>query len=135
MGAGPNFVLDKGYLAVGSAAYEAGEVVAFDTTPQSAKRSVTANSNENIGICMESVDAAKVTTGKVFFNVRRLGLALAKTGGSFAKGAKLTNDTSGRVVAAAAKGQFFAIAEELSSGANQYVEVLVLGYVSPADTP
>lgn len=28
MGAGPNFVLDKGYLATGADAYTAGEVVA-----------------------------------------------------------------------------------------------------------
>ena len=134
MGAGPNTVLDKGYKANGTAAYAAGELVAFDTAPQSMKRATSAASAELIGVCMEDVDAAKVTTGKVFANVRRLGIARVKTGGSFAKGAKLTNDANACAVAAAAKGAFFAVAEEASTGAGQFVEALVLGYVSPADT-
>ena len=134
MGAGPNFVLDKGYLATGADAYTAGEVVAPNTAVQSTKRATSAGAADNFGVCMESVDATKVATGKVFLNVRRLGIARVKTGGAFAKGAKLINDASARAVAAAAKGSFFAIAEEESTGANQYVEALVLGYTNPADT-
>lgn len=134
MGSGPNFLLDKGYLATGTGAYAEGEVVTQATAVQSCARSTSAGAANNFGVVMENVDADRVATGKVFIHIRRLGIARVKTGGAFAKGAKLTNDTSARAVAAAAKASFFAIAEEESTGANQYVEALVLGYTQPADT-
>lgn len=134
MGAGPNPILSKGYAAEGTAAYAYGEIVVPGTGVQSVARSTSAGAATNFGVCQENVDADKVTTGNVRVNVTRLGLVRVKTGGTFSKGAKLTNDTSARAVAAAAKASFFAIAEEASTAANTYVEAFVIGYTQPADT-
>ena len=134
MGAGPNPMLTKGYLAEGSNAYAYGEILIPGTGVQATARSTSAGSASNFGVCQENVDAAKVATGKVVVNVCRMGLVRVKTGGSFSKGAKLTNDTNACAVAAAAKASFFAIAEEASTGSGQYVEAFLLGYTQPADT-
>lgn len=130
MGTGPNFVLDKGFLAGGTTAYKAGEVVVMDTAPQSCLRSTSAAAPNNIGIVVDDIDAAKLTAnpGKIYVNVRMLGIARGLSGAAFAKGARLTNDATGRLVTqATAGGPFFATALEATTGAGQYAEVLLSG--------
>lgn len=127
-----NFVLDKGYIAEGTTAYAVGEVVKYGTAPQSIVRSTSAADQLNMGIVMEAVDAAKlaagVGAGKVVLNVRRIGIARAIAGGTIAKGDRLTNDTSARVVKqVTAGGPFFAVAEEATSTVGAQVEIFICG--------
>lgn len=56
--------------------------------------------------------------------IKDIGLALA--GGAFAKGAELTVDAQGRLVAAATGNFIFAVALQKSSGAGAVVEVQII---------
>jgi hypothetical protein len=100
MGTGPNYVLDKGMLAQGATAYTFGEILVAGTVTQSvARATVVAGNNVFLGVCQESVDAVKVTTGKVFVDTRILGISRVIAGGTITVGARVTNDASARAVA------------------------------------
>lgn len=98
MGVGPNYVLSKGMLAEGSAAYASGELVVAGTAEQSVARATSANTLLPLGVCTEDVDVAKVTTGKVFLGVALYGIVRVKSGAAVAKGDRIKNDTSARGV-------------------------------------
>lgn len=131
MGAGPNSLLDKGYLATGSALYQYGQPVTYAAAAQSCAPISVANTYV-LGVCQENIDAVRVTTGKAIINIRTMGLARALSGAAFAKGDPLTVDATGRFITqVTAGGKFFAVAEELSSAAGQLVEVRLLdGYAT-----
>jgi hypothetical protein len=101
MGVGPNYVLDKGFLAQGGAvAYTFGEALIPGTLTQSCARSTSAVSGTTfwLGISQETVDSTKIGTGKAFVDVRLLGISRAIAGATVTVGARLTTDTSARVV-------------------------------------
>jgi|SRR5690606_31602169 len=132
MGVGPNYVLDKGYKVEGSSAIKLGEVAVPGTGEQSAVRATSASdTTAPLGVFQEDVDAARVTTGKVVANVRMLGITRAIAGAAITKGARLTNDTSARVVSvtrAAAGDQPVAvlgIALTAASTAGDHIDVLL----------
>jgi len=131
MGAGPNAIADKAYLATGVAAYVYGQCVTYGTPQQSCAPISVANTYV-LGVCQENIDAARVTTGKAFISIRPFGFARALSGAAFAKGDPLTVDASGRFITqVTAGGKFFAVAEELASAAAQLVEVRLLdGYAT-----
>jgi hypothetical protein len=126
MGQGPNYVLNKGYVAGGSTAFKLGEVVTLDGD-QLVNRAVTADDTPVIGICTEDVDATKVATGKVVVGVAVHGICKAIAGAAITRGAKLTNDTSARVVtqAGAAGSAVHAVALESASAAGELIDVLL----------
>jgi hypothetical protein len=132
MGVGPNYVLDKGMLAQGASAYTFGEILVMGSVTQSVARATTvAGGNIFIGVCQESVDVAKVTTGKVFVDTRILGIARVIAGGTITVGARLTNDASARAVAvtrAIAGAQpvhVFGMALTATSTVGEHVDVLL----------
>lgn len=107
MGTGPNFVLDKGFIANGTTAYAVGEAVAIDTAVQSMKRAtVVATAADVIMVCMEACDASKLTgnAGKVALRARMLGIARVKLGANATKGARMTNNVSAAFVVQATAG-------------------------------
>ena len=107
MGTGPNFVLDKGFIANGTTAYAVGEAVAIDTAVQSMKRAtVVATATDVIMVCMEACDASKLTgnAGKVALRARMLGTARVKLGANATKGARMTNNVSAAFVVQATAG-------------------------------
>jgi hypothetical protein len=130
MGVGPNYVLNKGMLAQGTSAYTFGELVIDGSVEQSVARATSAGADVS-GVVQETVDATRVTTGKVFVNVAYLGMVRVLTGAAVAKRDRLTNDTSARAVPSArtAAGsqpkQVFGIALTAATGANQYIDVLL----------
>lgn len=129
MAAGPNFVLDKGYLAQGTAAYALGQGVKYGTAEQSVTP-VTAANDILAGICQENIDATRVTTGKAVINVRKMGISLVLSGAAFAKGDPLTVNNVGKFIKqTAAGGVFFAVAEAAATAADQLVSATVVaGY-------
>jgi hypothetical protein len=82
MGVGPNYVLDKGHVATGSAAYKAATLVVSAGDGTQIANVGTAGVVCR-GVVMETCDVAKVTTGKAVLDVRMLGIArvIAGTGG------------------------------------------------------
>jgi hypothetical protein len=132
MGVGPNYVLSKGFLAEGSAAYDKGEIVVMGTAEQAVGRATTsAATNAFVGVVMDTLDVTKVTTGKAQVSIAIMGIARVKAGAAITKGAKLTNDTSARAVtvtraAAGAQPQnIIGIAQTSCSNANEHVDVLL----------
>lgn len=126
MGLGANYGLDKGLVIEGTTAVAAFTIAARGTAVQSAKNSTVAGDPQNLGVFQESCDAAKLAAnpGKVFLNVRLQGISRVITGGIFAKGDPLTNDTTGRAVKqTTAGGRCLGIAEEASGGANAFVNI------------
>jgi hypothetical protein len=131
MGAGPNYVLDKGLLATGTALYQYGQPVTFGTPAQSCAPISVANTYV-LGVCQENIDAARVTTGKAIINVRMMGIARALVGAAVAKGDPLTVDATGRFIPqVSAGGKFFAVAMEAQATVGGLVEVtLIDGYAT-----
>jgi hypothetical protein len=126
MGTGPNFILDKGLLATGVAAYQFGQPVTFTAAAQSCAPISVANTYVE-GVVQENIDATRVATGKAFINVRLQGISRALIGAAVGKGDPLTVDATGRFVTqVTAGGKFFAVAEEAGTAAGQLIEVTLL---------
>ena len=99
MGLGPNYVLDKGLLVQGSAAVVQGTLYQGGTADQSATPHTAVN-QRSIGVAQESVDAAKVATGKVFADFRILGIARVLAGAAIAtRYTRVTANALGRAIA------------------------------------
>jgi hypothetical protein len=128
MGVGPNYVLDKGLVATGSSAYAFGELVVSSGDGTKCARATSAGA-QILGVNQETVDAAKVQTGKVVTDVRLLGISRVIAGAAIAVGAKLTNDTSARAVtqagAAGSGAPSFGVALTACTAAGQHVDVLL----------
>lgn len=132
MGVGPNYVLSKGFLGEGSAAYTKGELVVMGTAEQACARATSAGStNAFLGVVVDTVDATKVTTGKAQVTVALMGIARVVCGAAVAKGDKIENDTSARGVAitrAAAGAQpqnSIGIALTATSNAGEHFDMLI----------
>lgn len=118
MAAGPNFLLDKGYLYEGTSAVTFGIAAVHGTAEQSAKIPTVANTHI-LGVFYESLDAAKAAAnpGKIVLQVRKLGIARAVAGGVFAKSDPVVINASGRFIKqTVAGGPVNGFAEDASTG-------------------
>jgi hypothetical protein len=127
MGVGPNYILDKGFVAQGSTAYAFGELVVISARATSAGSLV-------LGVCQEALDATRLTRAggtKAVIDIRLLGISRVIVGAAVAVGARLTNDASARAVtrtkaiAGAQPLETFGIALTAASAAGQQVDVLL----------
>jgi hypothetical protein len=128
MGVGPNYGLDKGFLAQGSTAYQFGEVVRPGTVEQSVIRGTVAMTAAGFaGICQEDLDATRLATGKAIIGVRVLGISRAIAGAAILKDALLVNDTSARVVTqgGAAGTPVLGIALTAAANPGDHIDVLL----------
>src|SRR6185295_19481649 len=114
--AGSNYVLDKGFpvlstynssAAAGVLAYR---VVKWSSTAIDLQTAATATSG-TLGVVQESIDAAKVATGKVVADVRLLGITkvLVTTATSLAIGVRVMAGAGGGVVLATTTNQVLGI--------------------------
>ena len=125
MGSGPNYVLDKGYVATGATAYKQGEAVVASGDGTKCARATSAAALV-LGVCQEELDTTRLATGKAVIGVRLLGITRCIAGGVVAVGGKVTNDTSARAVAGGAAGTAsFGIALTASTGAGEFIDVLL----------
>jgi len=130
MGIGPNYGLNKGFLATGSTAYAAGEVVVISATQQVA-RATTANVLTPLGICMEDLDTTRLATGKAIIGVALAGIVRVIAGGSVSVGDRVTNNTSARAVtrtrasAGAQPAATFGIALTSATNDGDHIDVLL----------
>jgi hypothetical protein len=128
MGVGPNYVLDKGFLMQGTAAVTLGMLVKDGTVDQSV---ALAGTGDVLGVLNETVDATRVATGKVFIDVRLLGISRVLCGDVVTKGDRLVSDATHRAVkatqagAAAVPVAVFGRALTTSTAAGQYIDVLL----------
>lgn len=103
-GTGSNTVLDKGFavLTTYNSSAAAG-VVAYRCVALGTAGTIDLNATStaaNIGVVQESIDRAKVATGKAVANVRVLGITqvvVANTPGSITIGSKVAASTAGGV--------------------------------------
>ena len=127
MGVGPNYVLDKGFVATGSTAYVQGELVVQSGDGTKSARATSAGAMV-VGVNMENVDAAKITTTKVVHDVRMLGIARVLAGDVITVGARVTNDVTARAVAVAASvgaKESFGVALTGATAAGLYFDCLL----------
>jgi hypothetical protein len=129
MGLGPNYVLDKGLLATGVAAYKLGELVVLSGDGTKCAKAGAAAVGF-VGVCYEDIDAAKVTTGKAVIEVRVLGIARVLAGAAVAVNNRVTTDATSRAInqagAAGSGAPFFGIALTAATAAGQYIDVLLV---------
>jgi hypothetical protein len=89
-----------------------------------------------LGVFIETVDTAKVATGKVVAGVQLMGEARVIAGAAVSRGDHLTTDASGRAVtktkaiAGAQPGNSFGVAMTPASSAGDIIEVIL----TPFDT-
>jgi hypothetical protein len=110
-GAGANFVLDKGFLAISTynssaaAGVVAYKLVKFGATAGTVDLNVASNTR-SIGVVQESVDAVKVATGKAIVDVRMMGITTVTctTAASVVLGSVVMSSTTGGVLLAATTG-------------------------------
>jgi hypothetical protein len=103
--AGANYVLDKGYvvLATYNSSAAAGALAYRCVTAAAATNKIDLQAtatNRVTGILQESVDAAKIATGKVVADVRLLGISkvrVAATPGTIVIGSIVAASTAGGV--------------------------------------
>lgn len=109
-GAGANFVLDKGFLALSTYNSSAVAGVVWQRLVKFGAGGTVdlnvASNTRSIGVVMESVDAVKVATGKVTVDVRLLGIAtvVCTTAASVVLGSVVMSSTTGGVLLAATTG-------------------------------
>lgn len=147
MGVGPQYVLDKGFLATGATAYAFGEIVKlvvgignFTTTVNSVVRNTTATvlttADTMLGVCQEDLDAVRLATGKAEIGVRLMGIARVQTGAAVTVGKFVTNDATARAIAvtkATAGAQPVPVLGYALTGATasgQFIDVLLTPGVS-----
>lgn len=107
MGVGPNYVLDKGFLATGATAYVAGNIAlaAVGTGSMSTTLNTIGLSGANptglMVVVMEDLDTVRLATGKAFLDCRLLGIARVLCGATVVAGALVTSDATARAATAA----------------------------------
>lgn len=103
-----NFVIDKGYTALSTYnSSAAAGVVSKRFVKLTANQTIdlnVASNTRSIGVVMESVDQAKVATGKAVVDVRVLGIARVIAGGTIAIGARVMSSTTGTALTEATTG-------------------------------
>jgi len=124
MGVGPNYVLDKGFLCQGVAALAAARFVQAGTVEQS-QTPHTAVNQRALGVSMEAVDAAKVATGKVFADVRILGIARVEAGAAVAKMSRVSPNATGQAIVSVASSIPAGIALTAAANAGDHIDVLL----------
>jgi hypothetical protein len=119
-----NYVLSKGFTV------PVGQTVTFGICAvQGAGNQVAQTAGaaaQVLGVYQETLDAAKVATGKATVGVQILGIARVVAGAAVSRGAKVTTDASGRAVAGGAAGtNSFGIAWSPASALGDIIEVLL----------
>jgi hypothetical protein len=120
MGVGPNYGLDKGFVATGGVAYDFGRLVVQSGTTGCA---IAGAGGDVLGVCQEDIDASKVATGKAVIDIRLTGLSRVIAGAAVSVGARLASDASGRAVTAGTDVGSFGIARTAATAANQHIDV------------
>ena len=132
-----NFVLDKGIAAASNyASSDTNGVQAFRFVRLTAAQTFdrcSAITQVPIGVVMESVDVAKVATGKAVCDVRVMGIARVVAGAAVAVMAEVSTDTTGRAITAATTSRVAGIALQAAGAAGDQIDVLLVpaGRVMP----
>jgi hypothetical protein len=124
---GPNFVLDKGFKVNAAATVNAFTAAALDTTDATGGTVITATASTRVlGVYQETLDPAKVATGKSTVDVRIMGITRGVTGGAITIYTPVYVDASGNFVTAGANpAKQAGIALTGASGAAQVIDVLL----------
>jgi hypothetical protein len=143
MGVGPNYALDKGFLATGATAYAQFEIVRLIVNPNASLNTVmnaiqretaaVTNATANLmwGVVQEPLDAIKLGTGKAILGTRLMGISRVLTGAAVPLGRFVTSDATARAVAVtrATAGALptpcLGYALTAASAAGQYIDVLL----------
>jgi hypothetical protein len=127
---GPNYVLDKGFLVDASAVsadFKTARLVKYlasDTTGKTVT-SFTAANVDAVGVLMETLDAAKVSTGKATVAVRMLGIARIEASAAIALGARVAATANGRIATGASTNPTVGIAMSTAAASGDHVDVLL----------
>jgi hypothetical protein len=123
-----NFVLDKGFhVPATGATPRFGYAVKLDTAANYQILDITATTDLVLGICQETLDAAKISTGKTVVDVRILGISRCIAGvNNITRGQKLGIDTSSRVTnVTGTVGNIVGIALTPSTTVGDQIDVLL----------
>jgi hypothetical protein len=110
---GPNYLLDKGFLVDAAATnVEHGRFAKFLAADTTGKKITTATAPTSgaailaaefaVGVYQDTIDAAKIATGKCVTNIRMLGISRVIAGGTVVIGDRITTDATGRGIAVGA---------------------------------
>jgi hypothetical protein len=130
MGVGGNYILNKGFLATGTTGYIFGKAVVASGAGTSC--AIAGAGAQVLGVLQETVDDAKITTGKAVVDVALDGLCRVMVGAAVAVGDMLTTDSSARAItkakagAGVQPGNIFARALTAATAANQMIDVQLL---------
>ena len=124
MGAGPNYVLDKGFVA--NEAITQYELVKLTSTEGAVDMADTAN-EQILGVAMEGATAAEATAGKVI-DVRMMGVATCIAGEAISIGALVNAKADGRVkdIAAAVKQKVCGIALTAAAADGDHIDIWLM---------
>jgi len=98
MGVGPNYGLNKGFLATGATAYATGEIVTPTSTEAAVARAATANVTTPLYVVMEDLDTTRLATGKAIVSCAMGGIVRVQAGAPVAINDRVTNDATARAI-------------------------------------
>jgi len=126
--AGPNYVLDKGFnLSNSGAAQSIYRFVKFNADENKVIE-CSAVTDKAIGVCQQRVDAADSATGNVQVDVRIFGITKVEAAGNISLMDSVAPSANGRAQTAVATQFAMGIALQASTGAGQWIDVLLLPY-------
>lgn len=140
MGVGPNYGLDKGFLATGSTAYAQFEICAVIANPNSVLSTVANAIQRNTSasptsgllvVVQEPLDTVRLATGKAVLDCRIYGITRVLSGAAVTKLTRVTSDATARAVSVsrtAAGSQpvpVLGIALTDATAAGQQIDVLL----------
>lgn len=100
---GPNFVLDKGYVVAAAATgVDFGLGVMFNDAAGKQVKLPTGGAVFCVGVAQETIDDAKIATGKAVVNVRMMGISRAIAGAAITVGQPLMVTAAGKFIPATA---------------------------------
>lgn len=102
---GPNFVIDKGFLVAAAATgVDFGLAVMFNDTAGKQVKLTTGPTVFCVGVAQDTIDDAKIATGKAVVNVRMLGITRAVAGAAITVGSPVMVQASGKFITATTAG-------------------------------
>lgn len=100
---GPNFVLDKGFtVAAAATGVDFGLGVMYNNAAGTEVKLPTGAQVFCVGVAQDTIDDAKIATGKAVVNVRMLGITRAVAGAAILVGAPVQVGATGKFITAVA---------------------------------
>lgn len=124
---GPNYILDKGYVVAAAATgVDFALAVMFADAAGKTVQLTTGATVFTVGVAQDTIDDAKIATGKAVVNVRMIGITRAVAGAAFAVGVPMAPTAAGKFITAVATNRVCGVALTPAAADGDHFNMLLL---------